>query len=104
MRTASLLPPPTLPHPPGAAQERGGGLAGDEEGARGLLSGPRPGGAPGDPRRRCQPGPRGRGGKDPNPPPAAEVRGGVGQAVSDARLSQWESSLPGPAPQSSSGG
>lgn len=71
MRTAPLLPPPTLPHPPGRS-------AGDVEGAPALLSGPRPGGAPGDPRRRCQPGPRGRAGKDADPPSDAEVRGGVG--------------------------
>lgn len=53
-------------------------LGGDVEGAPGLLSGPRPGGAPGDLRRRCQPGPRGRAGKDTDPLSGGEVRGGVG--------------------------
>lgn len=71
MRTAPLLPPPTLPHPPGRSPD-------DVEGIPGLLSGPRPGGAPGDLRHRCQPGLRGRAGKDADPQSGAEVRGGEG--------------------------
>lgn len=64
-------PPPTLPHPPGRSPD-------DVEGIPGLLSGPRPGGAPGDLRHRCQPGLRGRAEKDADPQSGAEVRGGEG--------------------------
>lgn len=80
------------PLPPSRTPRLGPGarwpLGGDAAGGRGLLSGPRTGGAPGHPLRRCRLGPRRGVGNSPDPPPTAEVRGGAGQAVSDARFRQ----------------
>lgn len=88
MRTAPARPLPPRRTPP----ERG-----DAERGRALLSGPRPGGAPGGSPDRCRP-PEPRGATGPEPASGAEVRGGAGRAVSDKRLSQWERPSAGHAP------